>query len=301
MKITNKYNLPQTFVNVANRPSYTKGKAHISATELLNSPRIVQLKKKYDDQIVTDVSDMIWSIIGTAIHGVLEQGKDANHIVEQRLHQVLDGWHISGAIDLQIIHNDGIEINDYKNVGVWSVMNEKIEWEQQLNIYAWLVETVKKTPVSKLAIIAIVRDWSRRDAQSRQGYPQSQVVTIPVNLWSMEEREQFIRDRIHVQSEGLFAMDTNDVLPLCTPAEMWEKPTTYAVKKEGAARAKSVHAEKEEAEEALEKAGKGYILEVREGDRTRCSNFCPVSEFCDQYKAYQEEKNGNKTEEEKGN
>ena len=174
-------------------------------------------------------------------------------------------------------------------------MNEKIEWEQQLNIYAWLVETVKKTRVSKLAIIAIVRDWNRRDSQSRQGYPQSQVVTIPVNLWSMEEREQFIRDRIHVQSEGLFAMETNDVLPLCTPAEMWEKPTTYAVKKEGAARAKSVHAEKEEAEEALEKAGKGYILDIREGDRTRCSSFCPVSEFCDQYKSYLEEKNENAT------
>ena len=106
----------------------------------------------------------------------------------------------------------------------------------------------------------------------------------------MEEREQFIRNRIHVQSEGLFAMETNDVLPLCTPAEMWEKPTTYAVKKEGAARAKSVHAEKEEAEEALEKAGKGFSIEVREGDRTRCSSFCPVSEFCDQYKSYLKEK-----------
>ena len=295
MIITNKHNLPQTFVNVANRPSYTKGKAHVSATELLNSPRIVQLKKKYDEQITVDVSDMIWSIIGTAIHGVLEQGKDENHIVEQRLHAELDGWHISGAIDLQIVHASGVEINDYKNVGVWSVINEKIEWEQQLNIYAWLVEHVKKTPVTNLAIIAIVRDWNSRDAETRQGYPQSQVVTIPVNLWSMEERETFIRNRIHVQSEGLFAMDTGEVLPLCSATEMWEKPTQYAVKKEGGVRAKSLHADKEEAEEALLKAGKGYILETREGDRTRCSRFCPVSKFCDQYSAYLEEKqNGSK-------
>jgi hypothetical protein len=286
MKLTNKYNLPQTFVNVVERPTYTKGKAHISATELLNSPRIVQLRAKYDDQITTDVSDMIWSIIGTAIHGVLEQGKDANHIVEQRLHEVLDGWHISGAIDLQIVHDDGIEINDYKNVGVWSVMNEKVEWEQQLNIYAWLVEKVKKTPVVKLAIIAIIRDWNRRDAQTRQGYPQSQVATIPVNLWSMEEREEFIRSRIHLHSEALFATDTGEVLPLCTPGEMWERETTYAIKKDGASRAKSVHNDLEDAEKALEDAGKGYSLEVRPGERTRCKNFCPVSEFCDQWKAY---------------
>ena len=200
MKYTNKYNLPQTFMNVLARPSYTKGKAHVSATELLNSPRIVQLKKKFDDEITVDVSDQIWSIYGTAIHGVLEQGKDANHIVEQRLHAELDGWHISGAIDLQIVHPDGIEINDYKNVGVWSVMNEKIEWEQQLNIYAWLVETVKKTPITKLAIVAIIRDWARRDAKSREGYPQSPVVVLDVNLWSMEERLEFIRNRIHIQT-----------------------------------------------------------------------------------------------------
>jgi hypothetical protein len=301
MKLTNKYNLPQTFMNVMERPTYTKGKAHISATELLNSPRIVQLRHKFDDQIVTDVSDNIWSIIGTAIHGVLEQGKDPNHIVEQRLHSVFDGWHISGAIDLQIVHDDGVEINDYKNVGVWSVMNEKIEWEQQLNIYAWLVETVKKTPVNKLAIVAIIRDWNRRDAKSRQGYPQSAVAVLDVKLWSMEEREEFIRSRIHLHSEALYATDTGEVLPLCTAGEMWEKPTSYAVKKEGSARAKSVHAEKIEAEEALQKAGKGYILEVREGERTRCANFCPVSEFCDQYKLYQEEKNGNKAEEEESN
>ena len=290
MKLTNKFNLPQTFMNVAERPAYTKGKAHVSATELLNSPRIVQLKKKYDDQIETDVSDMVWSIIGTAIHGVLEHGKDANHIVEQRLHADLDGWHISGAIDLQIIHDDGVEIDDYKNVGVWSVMNEKAEWEQQLNIYAWLVETVKKTPVNKLAIIAIIRDWNRRDAKTRQGYPQCPVEVIPVTLWPMEQREQFIKDRIHFHSEGLFAMDMGEELPLCTPTEMWEKPTTYAVKKVDAVRAKSVHNDLEEAEEALLKAGKGFILEVREGDRTRCSSFCPVSKFCDQYKRYLEEK-----------
>ena len=41
MKLTNKFNLPQTFVNVIKRPTYSKGKAHISATEIISSPRIV--------------------------------------------------------------------------------------------------------------------------------------------------------------------------------------------------------------------------------------------------------------------
>ena len=290
MIITNKYNLPKTFLNICERPTYTKGKAHISATGLLAAPRLARLKEIYDDKIVTDVSDMIWSIFGTAVHNILEQGKDENHIVEQRLHAELDGWHISGAIDLQITREDGIEINDYKTVGVWSVMNEKIEWEQQLNVYAWLVETVKKMPVTELKIIAIIRDWNRRDAQSRPGYPEAQVATIPVQIWPYEQRESFIRDRIHLHSEALFASETGEELPDCSPEDCWEKPTTYAIKKDGAMRAKSVHTSLSEAEVALEKSGKGYALEVREGDRIRCASFCPVAQFCTQYQTYLKEK-----------
>ena len=135
MKLTNKYNLPQTFVNITKRPTYSKGKAHLSATELINSPRIVQLRKKHEQDIEVDVADMVWSIFGTAIHGVLEHGKDENHLVEERLHAEFEGWSISGAIDLQIVNEDGsITINDYKTTGAWSVMNEKLDWEYQLNI-----------------------------------------------------------------------------------------------------------------------------------------------------------------------
>jgi hypothetical protein len=290
MIITNHYGLPQTFVNVVERPTYTKGKAHMSVTELLTSPQIVQLKAKYSDQITQDVTDMIWSIFGTAVHTILEQGKDANHIVEQRLHSEMDGWNISGAIDLQVVTDQGIEISDYKTVGVWAVMNDKPEWEQQLNIYAWLVETVKKTPVSKIKIIAILKDWKEIEAETRKNYPVKQVVVLDIPLWSMEKREAYIKERIHAHSEGLFANDTNEPLPECTPAECWEKPTMYAVKKDGGVRAKSVHTSLDDAEVALQEAGKGYILEVREGERTRCAKYCQVAPWCQQYKAYLESK-----------
>lgn len=286
MRITNKFNLPETIVKAVERPTYSKGKSHMSITGLLNSPRIEQLRAKYDSEIEVDVTDLIPSLWGTAMHYILEQGKVPGHIVEERIHATFDGWFISGAVDLQIVTDEGIEINDYKNVGAWAVMNEKKEWEEQLNCYAWLVETAKQIPVHKLAIVAIVRDWNARDAKTRQGYPEARGVVLPIRLWSMEEREEFIRRRIHEHSEGLFATDANEVLPLCTPAEMWEKPTMYAVKKEGAKRATSVHEQLEEAEEALEKAGKGYTLEIREGDRTRCSQYCPVNKFCDQYQDY---------------
>jgi hypothetical protein len=43
MKLTNKFNIPQTFVNVLERPTYSKGKANLSVTQLINSPKIVAL------------------------------------------------------------------------------------------------------------------------------------------------------------------------------------------------------------------------------------------------------------------
>lgn len=290
MIITNKYKLPQAFVNAVERPTYTKGAAHMSVTELLNSPQIVQLKAKYAEQIEVDVADMIWAVFGTAVHTILEQNKGDDDIVEQRLHADIDGWHISGAIDLQKVTKEGIEISDYKTTSVWAVMNDKPEWEQQLNIYAWLVESVKKIPVTKISIVALLKDWSEAESKTRQNYPEKSVAILDIPLWDYDKREEYIKERIHLHSEGLFATDTNEPLPECTPAECWEKPTIYAIKKEGGVRAKSVHPKLDDAEVALQEAGKGYFIEVREGERTRCAKYCQVAPWCQQYKTYLEKK-----------
>jgi hypothetical protein len=292
MKLTNKHGIPDTFLNVLKRPTYSKGKAHLSATQLLNSPKIVALTKKFEDELEQDVSDMVWSIFGTAIHGVLEHGKDDNHIVEERLHTIFDGWRISGAIDLQIITGpDRISIRDYKTTSAWAVMNEKYEWEQQLNIYAWLVETVKLQIVDSVGIVAIIRDWSRRDAARNPDYPQSPVKEIPITLWPYQKREDFISERISKHSECEFHMETDEDLPPCTPEEMWEKPTTWALKKKGGVRAIKVYETQEEAEAALDP--KVQEIEVRLGSRTRCESFCPVNTYCQQWRDYQESKDGN--------
>ena len=288
MKITNKYNLPDTILNVLDRPTYSKGKAHISATELLNSPRIVQLKRKYWEFIETDASEMVWALFGSAVHNILEHGKGENHIVEQRLGTDIDGWRLSGAIDLQEEDEDGIGIKDYKVTGAWSVMNEKQDWHNQLNVYAYLVEKEAKKKVNSLQIEAIVRDWSARDTV-KEGYPQSPIATIDIPLWPMDEREQYIRDRVSLHSAAYFEMETNSELPLCSEEDMWEKPTSYAVIKVGGVRAKSVHKTLEEAQHALNQL-KGYNMEVRQGERTRCAKYCQVSEFCTQYKQYIETK-----------
>ena len=290
MKITNKYNLPQAIVELARKPSYSKGKAHLSVTEMMGSPKISILRKKFDNEIEVDVSSLSHSLLGTAFHKIMESYVGPNDILEERLYAEFDGWHISGAIDKQTVTAEGIEVRDWKTVGVWAVQNPKPEWEKQLNVYAWLVEHVKGVPVTKLTIDAYLRDFSERESQTRANYPKANIVSIDIPLWSMERREEYIRERIHEHSEARFAEETGAVLPPCTSEEMWEKETVYALKKDGNVRAKSLHRSMEEAEAALEEAGKGFHIETRPGERTRCAEFCTVSKFCEQYQRYLEEK-----------
>jgi len=292
--ITNKFDLPSSVLNALHRPTYSKGDAHISCTELLNSPRIVQLKRKHWDDVEQDASEMVWQLFGSAIHHILEHGKGDNHIIEERLFAEFSGWVLSGAVDLQTVTPDGIEISDYKTTSAWAVMNEKADWTYQLNIYAHLFEKVKKVPVTGLSIVAIIRDWSAREAQ-KETYPQAPIVTIPIKLWSPEEREAFIQSRLTAHSSAMFEADTEGSLPECSADEMWEKPSTWAIKKEGGVRAKSVHSSVEEANAALVEAEKSakknekFAIEIRPGERTRCKSYCQVSKFCSQFQTYLKE------------
>jgi hypothetical protein len=289
VKITNKYGLPDPIINALHRPTYTKGGANVSATELLTSPRIVQLRRKHSEELEQDASEMVWSLFGSALHNVLEHGKDDRHIVEERLHTTLDGWSISGAIDLQTVENGTIKVSDYKTTGAWAVMNEKADWTSQLNIYAWLVQTTKGIPVSSLEIVAIIRDWAKREADRKDDYPQAPIVTIPITLWSMEESESFIRKRIDQHADALMSSETGSDLPKCSPEDMWERQSAWAVKKIKGVRAKSVHYSEEDANKALEVAGKEYAIEFRPGERVRCQNYCAVSQFCEQWAQYRRE------------
>lgn len=288
MKLTNRHGLPQTIINVLRRPQYSKGDAHVSVTELISSPRIVQLRRRHWEAIEEDASDMVWSLFGSALHNILQHGKDENHIVEERLFKEFDGWTLSGAIDLQEIEPDGVTISDYKCTSTWSVMNDKLDWQRQLNTYAWLVETVKAKPVKALQIVAILRDWSAREADVKEDYPRSPLVVVPIPLWPLEMREDFVRRRINAHNDALFAAESGGAIAHCTPEECWERPTTFAVKKKGNKRATLVFKSEQEAQQQLNQLGEAYVVERRPGERTRCERFCSVSPWCEQYQEYKQ-------------
>ena len=286
MKITNKFNVPETLVALATRDYYTKGKSDYSVTEIISPPRIQRLRRKHFEEIEQDVSDMLWMLLGTALHVVAERSEVLGHTNEERLSAGINGIILSGAIDLQKDEADGVTITDYKFTSAWALMNDKPEWEQQQNIYKYLVERVKKKPVKGLKICALIRDWSRRDAQNKPDYPQAPIQVIDIPMWTFDRTEAFIKERVEMHRDSKVSADWGDELPLCSEEERWVRPTTYAVKKDGRKTAIRVFDTQDEADALLKEMpekDKGFI-EIRKGEAVRCTgNFCGVSQWCNQY------------------
>lgn len=278
MKITNKFGVPAPLMTLASKEYYSKGKSQYSVTELLGPPRIRRLRQQYDDQMEQDVTEMMWQLLGSALHVVMERGQTPGFITEERLFTEMDGVTISGAIDLQEETPEGIIITDYKFTSAWAVMNEKKEWIEQLNVYKWLVERVKGKPVIGLRICALIRDWSRHD--TREGYPASQIQMIELPM--MQNMEALINRRLELHRDSKYLHAMGDELPRCSDEERWFSETTYAVRRDGRKTAIRVFKTIEEANELAVKE-KGYV-ETRKGEPRRCTgDYCGVARWCTQY------------------
>jgi hypothetical protein len=280
MKITNKHNVPAPLMTLASREYYSKGASQYSVTEIMSPPKVRRLREQYNDMIEQDVSDMLWQLLGSALHVVMERGATDGWTMEERLFHDVDGVTISGQIDAQQDTPDGVIITDWKFTSAWAVMQDKEEWVQQLNIYKWLVETVKRKKVCGLKICAFVRDFSRHE--KKEGYPAANITNIDIPMWDSVTTETYIRERLEMHRNAKMAQDFGEELQPCSDEERWQSETIYAVKRDGRKTAIRVFKTIEEATELAEKE-KGYV-ETRKGEPKRCTgNFCGVAQWCEQY------------------
>lgn len=287
MKITNRHNVPSTILRAVQDDEYDRGDSVMSVTQLISPPRIVILQNLNADNIEVDVTDRIPALFGTAVHKIVEKGaKDLpNCVVEERMFATINGWKVSGAVDLQIDNGDGTwEINDYKVTSVYSVLGHKPEWEQQLNCYAYFAYKSHGRSVNKLKIVAILRDWQRKTASVKPDYPQSQVCVVDIPVWSREDQEAYITERVLLHQSAQKRVDNGESPPYCDDKERWVRGETWAVMKEGRKSAVKLYDNEEDANKAVESLGGGHSIEYRAGDPIRCSgNFCLVSSWCRQW------------------
>jgi len=290
LKYTNKHNIPQEIINAVHNDNYSRGKATISATGLLQPPRIRLLAQEHYDKLTIDVSDEIWKLLGQSVHTILERANENSEdiITEQRMFATVNDWTVSGQTDSIDVKSNTLK--DYKVTSVWSIvsaLNEgKVEWEQQLNIYAYLYKQNTGKTIYQLNIIAIARDWNKNQyLRSGGDYPPSPITVLNIDLWSDEEQEAFIKQRVSIHQEAEVDYLINDKLPLCTDEERWRRKDTYRVEKKGRKTAVRVLDTQEEADEYIGGHKDSKLLKVVEakGECVRCANYCDVAEFCNQY------------------
>lgn len=297
MKITNRFGVPETLVRFLERDTYSRGASRISASQLIDSPRVGLLRARHDSTIEVDVTDQLWLLIGKALHHVIEHGAPQQGVTtEQRLFGKVDGWTISGQMDLQEIGmtpqvqgekiTPTVKIVDWKFTGVWSVMNGKMEWERQLNVYAWLAELNGKTPV-ELEVCAFLRDWNRHNTD-REGYPQAAMARVPIKLWSWKERDEYVKNRVRLHQEAAIGDEMGDEPPPCSDEERWIRESKWIVKKPGVEKVSRVFDTRREAEEWVSTKNYPLVIEERQSEPTRCKdNWCQVARHCSQWMAPQ--------------
>lgn len=278
MRLTNTQNLPAPLVAAIERHEH-RG-ADYTASGLKRSPRQMWLAKRHADEIVKDVSGMVWAMFGTAFHAYVSKYDTDKTLSEEYLEIEVLGKKLSGTFDLYDSHEK--KLWDFKTCSVWSVIYQSslADWTAQANVYAYLLRNHGFT-VEKLSVLALMRDWQESKA-SDQGYPPTQAQEVKLECWTEKACREYIAERIALLESHRDTPD--DELPHCTPIERWEKPAVYAVMKDGRKSAVKLHNNEADATEHATMLGCHVVK--RPGEWNRCARYCDAANFCNQWKAH---------------
>lgn len=274
--VTNVSGLPEPIVRAVENDPYSRGDADYSVSDLNAPPRQVVERRRHEDEIVEDAASRIWSLVGQVGHGILERAGQGTGMVERRLFWTHpSGVRISGATDHLAVLPDGT-LTDWKFTSVFTVMDGgRADWIAQLNLYAHLWRMHDHT-VTRLQVVAILRDWRPGEAKRKAGYPPQQVAVLSLPLWAPEDTTAYLDERIALHE----AARHGATLPRCTDEERWKRPTQWAVMKDGGKRAVKLCATDAEAHAIIGEAPKMYV-EKRPGLAVRCIQYCVARPWCE--------------------
>jgi len=219
---TNLTGLPDAIARAVEHDPYDPGESDITVTGLLRPARQRVLYAQHSEEIVEDVADRVWALLGQAVHHILERaGQDIGEPVEERLYTAVLGWKVGGKYDSLRLKLG--RLSDYKVTSVWVRFGgSRIpEWTAQLNMLAALCRINRIQPIDSLSIIAIYRDWSRAELERMPDkYPPKMSEEIAIEAWSQKDTLRYMRDRVRIQQIAI------KHLPLCTDEERWLNANT---------------------------------------------------------------------------
>ena len=310
----NNISLPLAVFLMYDDYNYDERKNVISATGLIRPLRQLILSYQNPTEAKTvDISELVASRMGNAIHKACEiawtdlptvqkaikalgandaavesikinpktvESGDNPIYVEQRVEKSVDDFIISGQYDLVL---DGT-LNDFKSTSVWTYIfdSNADSYIKQGSIYKWL--SPDKITSDYININYVFTDWSAAKAREKKDYPQFKAVTKKYNLWSFEETETWIRNRL--ETYKLHLNTPQEELPECTDEELWATEETFKYYKNPSKLERSTKNFKTMDEAIIRKAEDGDIgiIKTVPGTVKHCP-YCPVISICTQAEA----------------
>ena len=285
----------------------------LSVTTLIKPIRQVILASRVPaEDYLVDLSSMVASRIGTAIHDSIERSWAANHVsamgalgiprkvidsvrvnpsketlentegvipvyLEQRLKRQVGKYTISGKFDVVL---DG-KVQDFKSTQVFGYMRQlnASKYSQQGSIYRWLDSELITQDV--MDVHYIFTDWKPAMLASDPKYPRSRVLTQTIELMSLQETDRYVTRKLS-QIEAYWEAPEED-LPLCSDEDLWRSEPVFKYYKnpEKTARSTKNFDTKQEAMlRYIEDGSKGIVKEVP-GQVTACK-YCAAFSVCSQ-------------------
>ncbi len=222
MIIVNKKGLPPAFHRAVENDLYDKGHSDFSATGLSNPARATALIELHKDTLEVDCSTRVAALIGQGTHSICERAvRPGIDVCEKRFysHFPVDGkdYIISAQIDL--FETDTSTLSDWKTTKAYAFSKragsgQKPEWITQLNIGCELMRRNGFEP-KHLQIIALLKDWNKREITPTSGYPPTEVMAVDIPMWERDKTVSFIEGRIRAHTAARVT------LPKCTKSENW--------------------------------------------------------------------------------
>ncbi len=319
MGITNNHNIPLPLAVwlVDDSYDYITEENYISATALMKPLRQIVLPDRVPkDQLQDpDVVDFVARSMGHSLHDSIEKAWVKNYVknlrklgcpqsliervqinpepeellpnsvpiyIEQRGIKTInvDGidYRVGGKFDMVL---EGI-VHDNKSTSafVWVNGSRDDEHSIQGSIYRWIHPD--KITEDFIRICYIFTDWKKGDAARNPKYPQQRCAQKDIKLMSIEDTEDWIRNKIRQVVKYKDAPEKT--IPECSREELWMSEPTYkyyADANKTSGRSTKNFTDPIEARTFLStKMGQGILLTV-EGEAKRCG-YCSAFPVCTQ-------------------
>lgn len=310
---SNQTNLPLAIAVWLAHDTYDGNGIGLSATGLMRPTRQIVLAKRVPPgEGIVDISGLIKSSIGRAIHDAIEQawmsdklpstltslgisdkvikrilvnptsipgGKPVIPIyLEQRVEKEVLGVTITGKYDFIA---DG-RVHDFKTTSTFSYTsdNKDDDYILQGSIYRWLNPDIITDDV--MSIIFVFSDWNKnRYLSAKDTYPPSQIVSRDFKLLPPETVQKYVEDKIN-EIYKCMDLDESD-LPKCSDKDLWRSEDSFKYYKNPASIGRSTKNFDSMYEAQIRFVEDGSVgrIDTVKGQAKACL-YCPAFTVCSQ-------------------